>query len=193
MLQCWCQKNATNCCVCRLTADASYSKILSCSIHSITTRGLLHLQKTSAIFSPSCDLVSEFMEMYCPCLLFPPKWAPFHNNTSSSELENGPVASENVFYSRHCTSDWFIYTKKAVANFSWMFHAVSSVVCSLRTWQQYQLSYQCPCWQNKSVYESESGYETGLAHSSGMTRNKSLTLSKPVEANNYGWKLNYIK
>lgn len=52
-----------------------------------------------------------------------------------------------------------------------MFHVVSSVVCSLRTWQHYQLSYHCPCWQNKSDC-----YETGLVCGSGMTRNNSLAL-----------------
>lgn len=68
----------------------------------------------------------------------------------------GP-ALENVFYFRHWISNWFIYTIKAVANFCWMFHIGTSLVCSLRTWQHYQLSYHCSCWQSKSAC-----YETGF-------------------------------
>lgn len=103
------------------------------------------------------------MVMQCPCLVFTAKWAPFRNSTSSSEPENGPVASDNVFYSGHSISNWFIYTKRSSAKLCWMFHVVSSVVCSLRAWQCYQLSYRRPCWQNQTV-------ETGLKHSRGVTK-----------------------
>lgn len=133
----------------------------------------------SCIFLSYCGAVKIFVIIIAPgffwvfliMFFFSTKWAPFHKNTSSSGPENGPIAMENVFYSRHCTSNWFIYAQKAAAKFCWMFHVLSSVLCSLRTWQHYQLSYRCPCWQNKS-----NCYETGLARRSGMTKNNSLTL-----------------
>lgn len=172
--------------LCILQSKLQNSKFITNNYFSLVI-SLLYLQKTFVISTTSCFffwwIYGNLMSLYFVFFLHPNE-LNFKQPQQPWTVKWAHGFGKYVLF-QDCTSDWFIYTKKAVANFCWMFHVVSSVVCSLRTWQQYQLSYQCPCWQNKSLYESESRYETGLAHSSGMTRNKSLTLRMIVEVNNY--------
>lgn len=118
-----------------------------------------HTHKHTHAHSYNHRFLSQSVWINCPCLFFK-KPNELHFVTASAALNQKMwPALENVFFfhSRLCLSNWFIYTKKAVASLCRTFHVGPSLVCSSGTWQHYQLSYHCSCWQDES-----NCYETGF-------------------------------